>query len=460
LLEKDFQFILCEGCRQESPNLKLLSCLHTLCLGCLSENKPVTQCPVCQTSIPQANGIPHMDNLLFTNLRVRLKVYEKIVDGVNLSCDNCKKGVEFWCSECEEFLCAKCFEAHQHYLKRERHEPKRVMDIRAGSAKDFLEGAKRTGNLSCSNLTHKGQTVSIYCKKCCKPMCCICAVLDGQHAPFCDIRGETQRRQEELATINQELRQKRSILEATFALLQDEAARLEEAQREMRELIRQRVEQLSVMFPQMARDMHNFPFEDEATVILNLEPPREHCQPREGLPTGLLAHHQLCRPMSDPSDGRGHEDFGGWARSNVQQADELLEVGSRLLQAQHRANRRLILVTQEIQAMSRTLATIASAVGPLLQPGASSQDFHTADVNWPSLPSDLLQLFPPSTSQIPGASTDPSPCRTPPAPRSASPARSEPSSPSSEGEYPKSKPSTKGKRGGKPSTRLRKRRKK
>ncbi|NXJ81361.1 PML protein, partial [Trogon melanurus] len=238
--ENGFQFILCEGCRQESPNLKLLSCLHTLCLSCLSKNK----CPVCQTSISQANGICHMDNLLFTNLRVRLKVYEKIVDGVNLSCDNCKKGAEFWCPECEEFLCAKCFEAHQHYLKKERHEPKRVMDIRAGSAKDFLDGARRTGNLSCSNLTHKSQTVGIYCKKCEKALCCICTMLDSQHGPFCDIRGETQRRQEELATINQELRQKRSILEATFMSLQDKAARLKEAQQEMQELIRQRVEQL------------------------------------------------------------------------------------------------------------------------------------------------------------------------------------------------------------------------
>jgi len=85
---------------------------------------------------------------------------------------------------------------------------------------------------------------SIYCKKCEKALCCSCALLDSQHAPFCDVRSETRRRQEELGTISRELKQKRSIFEATFTALQDEAARLEEAQREMRELIRQRVEQL------------------------------------------------------------------------------------------------------------------------------------------------------------------------------------------------------------------------
>ncbi|KAM6196124.1 protein PML-like [Sarcoramphus papa] len=244
LLEDDFQFILCEGCRQESPNLKLLTCLHTLCLSCLHENKPIGQCPVCWTAIPQASGTPDTDNLLFTSLQARLKVYKKIVDGGDLFCDNCQKAGEFWCSECEEFLCTKCFEAHQRYLKRESHKAKKVMDIRAGSAKDFLEGTRRTGNLSCSNLAHKSQTVSIYCNKCEKALCCSCVLLDSQHAPFCDIRSETQRRQEELSTMSRELKQKRSRFEATYAALQDEAAQLEEVQREMRELIQQRVKQL------------------------------------------------------------------------------------------------------------------------------------------------------------------------------------------------------------------------
>ncbi|NXL32556.1 PML protein, partial [Glaucidium brasilianum] len=243
-LEDDFQFILCEGCQQESPNLKLLTCLHTFCLSCLSESNPIKQCPLCQTAIPQVSGIPATDNLLFTSLQARLKVYKKIVDGVDLFCDNCETAGEFWCSDCEEFLCTKCFEAHERYLKRESHEAKRVMDIRAGSAKDFLEGSRRTSKLSCSNPAHKNQTVSIYCKKCCKPMCCICALLDSQHAPFCNIHSETQRRQEELVTMSRGLKQKRSSFEATFEVLQTEAARLEQAQREMRELIRQHVEQL------------------------------------------------------------------------------------------------------------------------------------------------------------------------------------------------------------------------
>ncbi|XP_062439566.1 protein PML-like isoform X3 [Rhea pennata] len=245
LLENEFQFVLCEVCQKESPNLKLLTCLHTLCLGCLSENKPFGQCPVCQTTIPQASSISDMDNLLFASLQARLSIYRKIVDRVDLFCDNCKKEGEFWCSECEEFLCKTCFEAHQRYLKRDSHEARRVTDVRAGSARDFLEHTRKTSNLSCSNTTHKSQTLSIYCKKCCKPICCVCALLDSKHAgQHCDINTEIQLRQEELRTMSLELKQRKSGFEDAYKVLQNEAARLEQVSSETREQIQQRVEQL------------------------------------------------------------------------------------------------------------------------------------------------------------------------------------------------------------------------
>ncbi|XP_068814028.1 protein PML isoform X3 [Struthio camelus] len=650
LLEDEFQFVLCEGCKQESPNLKLLTCLHTLCLSCLSENKPIGQCPVCQTAIPQASGIPDMDNLLFASLQARLNVYKKIVGRVDLFCDNCKTEGEFWCSECEEFLCTKCFEAHQRYLKKESHEAKRVTDIRAGSAKDFLEGTRKASNLSCSNMTHKSQTLSIYCKKCCKPVCCICALLDSKHAgQHCDINTEIQLRQEELGAMSLELKQRKSGFEDAYKALQDEVARLERVSSETREQIQQRVEQLVRLIrqeeeellglvetrreqgrqelagelrrvegvlrrmeageqlvekmslyatEQEVMDMQPFikdsleelrrlqptaaggqvqaagdfaecrgrlqalvervmgrtgtsapqlgsPYEDESAPVLDpeLQSPQEQAQPHRYVPAGLHAHdhEQPCAPISDPSSSRGHvclgrggnasparpipqdlarqrneemeddsgspasahedtvpiprnvhdalvslqEDFGAWARSNVQQADELLKAGNHLLQAQQRANRHLLSMAQGVKAMSCSLDTIASAMKPLLQsllqskrqPAAamsSLRESMTTDVDWPSLPSNILELFLPSTSQhseslIPTAAMASSPSRHPPScpPNAADPLASpvhsvSPSTASAEtleGECPQSGHSTRGKRSSKSTTSLRKRKK-
>ncbi|XP_071899701.1 protein PML isoform X3 [Anas platyrhynchos] len=245
--EEDFQFVLCEGCRQESPSLKLLTCLHSLCLGCLSEKKPVGQCPVCQEPIPQPNGIPEVDNVLFASLQARLRVYHRIVGGA-LSCSRCRsEPAAVWCSECEEFLCPGCFEDHQWFFKKRSHEARKVEELRAESAHRFLEGTKKSCTLFCSSHGHteQGHITSIYCKKCEKALCCSCALLDAQHSPFyCDIRTEIQRRQEELAAAGRELAHRRGGFEASRAALQEEAARLEAASGETRELIRQRVEQL------------------------------------------------------------------------------------------------------------------------------------------------------------------------------------------------------------------------
>ncbi|XP_053933362.1 protein PML isoform X2 [Cuculus canorus] len=257
-VEDDFQFVLCEGCQQELPNLKLLTCLHTLCLNCLNENKPIGQCPVCRTAIPQASGIPNMENLLFINLQARLKVYKKISNGSGPNCSRCRGELAAsWCSECEEFLCTKCFEDHQWFFKKRNHEAKRVEELRAESAHRFLEDTRKSCNLFCSTPGHasQGHISSIYCNKCEKALCCICALLDSQHGSFCDIRSETQRRQEELSTMVQELKQKRSSFEATYSVLQDEAARLEQAQREMRELIRERVEHLVQLIRQEEEEL-------------------------------------------------------------------------------------------------------------------------------------------------------------------------------------------------------------
>ncbi|XP_065415769.1 protein PML isoform X2 [Chrysemys picta bellii] len=245
VMEEEFQFLLCQGCRKEPRNPKLLSCLHTLCANCLEENKPVGQCPICRAPIPQASGIPDQDNLLFANLQAKLSTYQKIVKGNDLVCDNCGQEGEFWCSDCEEFLCVKCFETHQRYLKRESHEAKAVRDLKVGSAREFLVGSRKLSNLSCPNPTHANQMLSIYCRECQKPICCICALLDSRHTgKHCDIKVEIQQRQQELGSMREELKKKEELFQDAYCNLKSKADHLDQVRNETQELIRKRVEQM------------------------------------------------------------------------------------------------------------------------------------------------------------------------------------------------------------------------
>ncbi|XP_065268380.1 protein PML-like [Emys orbicularis] len=244
-MEEEFQFLLCQGCWKEPRNPKLLSCLHTLCANCLEENKPVGQCPICRAPIPQASGIPDQDNLLFANLQAKLSTYQKIVKGNDLVCDNCGQEGEFWCSDCEEFLCVKCFETHQRYLKRESHEAKAVRDLKVGSAREFLVGSRKFSNVSCPNPTHANQMLSIYCRDCQKPICCICALLDSRHTgKHCDIKVEIQQRQQELGSVSEELKKKEELFQDAYCNLKSKADHLDQVRNETQELIRKRVEQM------------------------------------------------------------------------------------------------------------------------------------------------------------------------------------------------------------------------
>ncbi|XP_015265218.1 PREDICTED: protein PML-like [Gekko japonicus] len=241
-MEEEFRFLLCGKCQREAQNPKLLACLHTLCSECIQESKPVGHCPVCQVAVPVSQ-----DNLLFTHLQANLNTYRKIVAGEGLVCSRCKGEAEFWCSECEVFLCTRCFEDHQWHLKRKSHEARKIDDVRADSATAFLAAVRKSCTLFCSNPTHnnQGQIANLYCCQCRKPLCCSCALLApcNKHS-YCDISKEIEQRKEELNGMSQELWEKEQCYGQTHGDLQQRVQEMESVRNETRALIEEKVEEM------------------------------------------------------------------------------------------------------------------------------------------------------------------------------------------------------------------------
>nr|KAF6501973.1 PML nuclear body scaffold [Molossus molossus] len=232
--EEEFQFLRCQRCQAEAKCPKLLLCLHTLCSGCLEA--PGMQCPICQANAPV------LDNIFFESLQRRLSVYRQIV-GTQADCTRCKEPAEFWCFECEQLLCAKCFEAHQWFLK---HEARPLAELRSQSVCQFLDGTRKSNNIFCFNPNHRNPTLtSIYCRGCSKPLCCSCALLDSGHSDLkCDITAEIQQRQEELDTMTQALQEQDCAFGEAQAHMQSAVSQLGRVRTDTEELIRARVRQL------------------------------------------------------------------------------------------------------------------------------------------------------------------------------------------------------------------------
>ncbi|XP_025774956.1 protein PML [Puma concolor] len=239
-VEEEFEFLRCQGCQVEAKCPKLLPCLHTLCSGCLGA--PGTQCPICQAPEPAGSDSLALDNVFFESLQRRLSVYRQIVDAQAL-CTRCKETADFWCFECEQLLCAKCFEAHQWFLK---HEARPLAELRSQSVREFLDGTRKSNNIFCSNPNHRTPMLtSIYCRGCSKPLCCSCALLDSGHSELkCDISSEIQQRQDELDAMAQALQEQDRAFGAAHAQMHAAVSQLGRMRADTEELIHARVRQV------------------------------------------------------------------------------------------------------------------------------------------------------------------------------------------------------------------------
>uniref|UniRef100_A0A8C9K1R0 Protein PML n=1 Tax=Panthera tigris altaica TaxID=74533 RepID=A0A8C9K1R0_PANTA len=239
-VEEEFEFLRCQGCQVEAKCPKLLPCLHTLCSGCLGA--PGTQCPICQAPGPAGSDSLALDNVFFESLQRRLSVYRQIVDAQAL-CTRCKETADFWCFECEQLLCAKCFEAHQWFLK---HEARPLAELRSQSVREFLDGTRKSNNIFCSNPNHRTPMLtSIYCRGCSKPLCCSGALLDSGHSELkCDISAEIQQRQDELDAMAQALQEQDRAFGAAHAQMHAAVSQLGRMRADTEELIHSRVRQV------------------------------------------------------------------------------------------------------------------------------------------------------------------------------------------------------------------------
>nr|XP_027779595.1 protein PML isoform X2 [Marmota flaviventris] len=240
-MEEEFQFLHCQGCQTPAKCPKLLPCLHTLCSGCLEA--PGLQCPICQAPRPQGDDdSPPLDNVFFESLQRRLSVYRQILDA-QAACTRCREPADFWCFECEQLLCSKCFEAHQWFLK---HEARPLAELRSQSAREFLDGTRKSNNIFCSNPNHRTPALtSIYCRGCSKPLCCSCALLDRDHSDLkCDISAEIQQRQEELDTMAHALQEQDSTFSTAHAEMRSAIGQLGRARADTEELISTHVRQV------------------------------------------------------------------------------------------------------------------------------------------------------------------------------------------------------------------------
>ncbi|XP_063704756.1 B-box type zinc finger protein ncl-1 [Culicoides brevitarsis] len=173
----------CTICRNKYDMPRVLSCLHVFCEKCLntlgssdekgyltSDENLCIDCPICKQSTKIGKGgvasLP--PNYIHTNI-----IDISTIDPALLACTSCKsKEIAISrCTDCANFLCGSCDNAHQYMRCFEDHNVVKLDDIRQSSEKISIHKT-----LYCA--THLTETLKYFCFNCQTTLCNECLLTE------------------------------------------------------------------------------------------------------------------------------------------------------------------------------------------------------------------------------------------------------------------------------------------
>ena len=171
---------MCQELFSEVNEPKILKCLHTFCKNCLEawlrrQREGQLSCPTCRqiTECPNSNINSLPSNLFYKQMVEIVEAYSGTAqEDDSLHCGNCveKKPLNFYCFDCNTFLCEKCAGAHSKSKLFKGHHVKEIGKFESSDVQDYA----RKSNV-CKK--HKDE-LRFYCENCNICICRDCAILE------------------------------------------------------------------------------------------------------------------------------------------------------------------------------------------------------------------------------------------------------------------------------------------
>ena len=169
----------------------MLSCCHSFCTQCIQSlinegtRTNTLTCPSCHqtTSVPKGGvtSLPH--NLHLINKQS--DIHHKITSDPPPPCDSCSEDTSVaYCTECTDFLCKQCWDAHQRVRSSRTHSSFTLEDVRAMS-RDNLTKLIPSFTHTCQD--HTGQQLKYYCQQCIIPVCSECTIINHKDHPVTEV---------------------------------------------------------------------------------------------------------------------------------------------------------------------------------------------------------------------------------------------------------------------------------
>ena len=199
-VKRELKCSVCQEQFSETNEPKILKCLHTFCKSCLEtrlrqQGGETLSCPNCRqiTECPNSNIDSLPSNLFYKQMVDIVKAYSAQGEEDSAPhCGNCdeRKSLEFYCSDCNFFLCEDCAGGHKKWKVLSGHYVKEIGKFKLCDAQDY---ARRSSVCKLHN-----DEVRFYCEQCVICICRDCAILDHRDHSIVSLVEELEKKKSEI----------------------------------------------------------------------------------------------------------------------------------------------------------------------------------------------------------------------------------------------------------------------
>ncbi|OWF55674.1 E3 ubiquitin-protein ligase TRIM56-like [Mizuhopecten yessoensis] len=196
------EFLTCKICLEVYVEPKVLPCLHTFCLGCISRHFEKTRkgckacCPLCRTmfEVPDCQPMNMKTNFYINSLAEVIGAKKNSAKHCSF-CEmkNVVSASRWICIQCMDFLCETCKQNHQGTRLTFNHQTISIEQLLTG---DYDQVIRKRTDITCSE--HENEKVRFFCETCLITVCRDCVLLKHKDHTYRSPADAMQDRREEM----------------------------------------------------------------------------------------------------------------------------------------------------------------------------------------------------------------------------------------------------------------------
>ena len=199
------QYNICQYCDNIYQDPRILSCLHSYCLQCITklhvEGTTSITCPTCNqsTTIPDEDVSYLPCNVQLSEETKQDKILCKVTSTSPPPCDSCDENSPIaYCTECDYLLCNKCWEHHQGFKLLRSHSSFTLKEAQNMSRDKLIKMLPSSSSSSPMCHDHDNQILDLYCQQCTIPVCVKCTIISHKGHPVHEVSKQIIQNKEEI----------------------------------------------------------------------------------------------------------------------------------------------------------------------------------------------------------------------------------------------------------------------